>query len=167
MANPDLHPECRSLAGLLGTWRGEGIGEYPTIESFGYVEEVTFGHVGKPFLRYDQRTRDASDGLPLHAETGYWRPTGPGHVEVVLSHPTGVAEVLEGSVNSGPVTVFDLHTTSVALTSTAKSVTQLHRRFELEGDVLRYRLAMAAVGQPLTHHLSAELRRVGEGSPTR
>jgi hypothetical protein len=85
----------------------------------------------------------------------------------VLSHPTGVAEVLEGSVNSGPVTVFDLHTTSVALTSTAKSVTQLHRRFELEGDVLRYRLAMAAVGQPLTHHLSAELRRVGEGSPTR
>ena len=83
-----------------------------------------------------------------------------GHLEVVLSHPTGVAEVLEGSIVTGPTIVIDLHTTSVSLTSTAKSVSQLHRRFELDGDVLRYRLAMAAVGVPLTHHLTGELRRV-------
>ncbi|MCP4435015.1 MAG: FABP family protein [Actinomycetia bacterium] len=160
MATPELHPDCEQLAGLLGTWRGGGEGEYPTVESFDYVEEVKFAHVGKPFLAYDQRTRATDDGRPLHAETGYWRPVVPGHLEVVLSHPTGVAEVLEGSIVTGPTIVIDLHTTSVSLTSTAKSVSQLHRRFELDGDVLRYRLAMAAVGVPLTHHLTGELRRV-------
>ncbi len=148
------------LADLIGTWQGTGAGEYPTIESFTYVEQVTFTHVGKPFLAYSQRTRDAVDDRPLHAEVGYWRPVSAVHLELVLSHPTGVAELLEGSISSGSTTVFDLRTVSVTLTSTAKEVTQLHRWFELDGDTLRYRLAMAAVGRPLTHHLSAELHRV-------
>ncbi len=161
MTTPPLHPDCEPLAGLVGTWQGKGWGEYPTIDSFGYVEEVTFTHAGKPFLIYGQRTRHADDDRPLHVETGYWRPVAPGRLEIVLSHPTGVAEILEGSIESGPTTVFDLHTTSVSLTSTAKDVTALHRRFELDGDTLCYRVAMAAVGLPLTHHLEAELHRVG------
>jgi len=85
-----------------------------------------------------------------------------GRLEVVLSHPTGVGEILEGSIQSGSSIVFELRTTSVTLTSTAKQVTELHRRFELDGDTLRYDLAMAAVGQPLTHHLTAELHRSTE-----
>jgi len=159
MSTPPLHPDCAPLVGLLGTWRGRGSGEYPTIESFEYVEEVTFAHVGKPFLAYGQKTRDAGDDRPLHTEAGYWRPVASDRLEIVLSHPTGVAEILEGSIVTGSLTVFDLHTTSVSLTSTAKDVTELHRHFELEGDVLRYRVAMAAVGEPLTHHLEAVLHR--------
>lgn len=160
MAPPASHPDPDPLMGLLGTWRGRGSGEYPTIEDFEYVEEVTFGHVGKPFLTYRQATRHAVDDRPLHAEVGYWRPVGTDRVEVVLAHPTGIAEILEGSVLTGATTVFDLRTRSVSLTSTAKEVTELHRHLELTGDTLRYRLAMAAVGHPLTHHLEAELHRV-------
>jgi hypothetical protein len=160
MTTPPLHPDCEPLAGLVGTWRGRGSGEYPTIDPFEYLEEVTFAHVGKPFLAYGQKTRDASDDRPLHTEAGYWRPVARDRLEIVLSHPTGVGEILEGSIQTGPTTVFELHTTSVALTSTAKDVTELHRRFELDGDTLRYRVAMAAVGQPLTHHLQAELHRL-------
>jgi hypothetical protein len=159
MTTPPLHPDCEPLGGLVGTWRGQGSGEYPTIEKFGYLEEVTFSHVGKPFLVYGQRTRDAVDDRPLHTEAGYWRPVSSDRLEIVLSHPTGVGEILEGSIDAGTVTVFDLHTTSVSLTSTAKDVTEVHRRFELDGDTLRYRVAMAAVGLPLTHHLEAELHR--------
>ena len=142
---------------LLGTWRGPGQGSYPTIEPFAYLEEVVFGHVGKPFLAYQQKTRDSSTDLPLHAEMGYWRSTGPTTVEVVLSHPTGIQELLIGTVDG---TSIDLASHAIGLTPTAKSVTAVHRRFDVEGDILRYELSMAAVGQPLTHHLSAELRRV-------
>lgn len=157
---PMLHPDCEPLAGLLGTWRGRGHGEYPTIESFDYLEEVTFGHVGKPFLAYGQKTRHADDDRPLHAEVGYWRPVAPGRLEVVLSHPTGISELLGGSIEVVEAAiVLDLHTSGIALTPTAKQVTEVHRRFELAGDTLQYTVAMAAVGEPLTHHLRAELTR--------
>jgi hypothetical protein len=155
---PPLHPDVVPLAGLLGTWRGEGVGEYPTIASFRYGEEVRFWHVGKPFLAYTQRTWSLDDDRPLHAESGFWRAKPGGVVEVVLAHPTGIVEVLEGRMDDGRI---ELGSTAVARTSTAKEVTALRRRFELDGDTLGYSLAMAAVGQALQHHLAATLRRVG------
>lgn len=145
------------LAFLLGTWTGSGRGEYPTIDDFEYREELTFSLAGRPFVTYGQRTWHAVDDRPLHAETGYWRCPSPGTIELVLAHPTGVVEVSHGTVEGTSLHVL---TTSVACSGSAKQVTALERHIEVDGDVLRYRTAMAAVGYPLTHHLAGELLRV-------
>jgi hypothetical protein len=162
---PPRHPDIEPIAFLLGEWSGEGHGEYPTIESFDYIEDVHFWHVGKPFIAYTQRTRAADDRRPLHAEMGYFRVGETDddivRVEAVLSHPTGISEVLSGAVHT---TALQLTSVSVVTTPTAKRVDATERTIAVDGDVLGYQIAMAAVGRPMTHHLTAELRRV-DASP--
>mgnify|MGYP006054016811 FL=1 len=155
----DLHPGVAILAPLVGTWVGEGSGEYPTIEPFTYREELTIGHTGKPFLTYAQRTT-GPDGRPLHAETGYLRVPAPGRIELVVAQPTGITEVDEGTLSiAGAVIDIVVDATSIGLTASAKDVTALSRSFHLDGDDLAYTVRMAAVDQPLQHHLAAVLRR--------
>ena len=158
---PDLHPLCEPLAPLLGTWRGQGQGSYPTIDDFAYTEELVFGHVGKPFLSMVQRSRDLSTGEPLHAEAGYLRALGDGAVELTVAQPSGIAEVDAGSVTStADGLVIELESDRVGLTPTAKSVTAVRRRLSLSGSTLVSELWMAAVGEEdLIHHLRSELSR--------
>ncbi len=157
---PELHPDVAVLAPLLGTWEGSGAGEYPTIEPFTYAESITFTHVGKPFVAYTQRTRHPDTGAPMHAETGYLRVPRPGSIEIVLAQPTGLAEIYEGAVVGGDAPlVIDARSTSIGSTTSAKDVTITERTISVTGDDLHYTFRMAAVGQPLQHHLSATLRR--------
>lgn len=154
------------LGVLAGTWSGSGRGIYPTIESFEYLEEVTFADPKvKPFLVYTQRTTHAADGRPLHVEAGYLRWAGAAP-ELVLAQPSGIAEVHAGSVElTSDGLVLDLHTVAVASTPTAKEVRSVSRHLRLttaaSGDELRYELFMAAVGEPHQLHLEAVLRRIG------
>lgn len=156
----DLHPDNVPLAFLLGRWEGHGKGDYPTIEPFDFGQEVVFSHNGKPFLYYTSRTwlldEEGNAIKPLGMETGFWRPQPDRGVELVLAHPTGVAEIWYGQVDGAKI---ELTTDLVARTVSAKEYTAGHRLYGLvEGDLL-WTFDMAAMGQDLQSHLWARLRR--------
>lgn len=166
------------LAWLLGRWEGVGVVGYPTITEQQFGQEVEFRHDGRPFLHYRSQTwlldDEGSQVRPLASESGYWRvpldddgrPTlapavdgeGSGiEIEVLLAHPTGFAEVYLGRATGARV---DLATDLVARTGTAKEYTAAQRMYGLvEGDLL-WVMDMAAVGQPMTPHASARLKKV-------
>jgi hypothetical protein len=158
----DLPPPLVPLAWLVGRWEGAGVGGYPTVESFRFGQEIEFSHDGRPFLTYTSRSWLLGDDgelvRPLASETGYWRPQPDLRLEVLLAHPTGYAEVWTGSVDGYKV---ELTTDVVARTETAKDYSAGSRLYgHRDGDLL-WAFDMAAMGQPLQPHLSAQLKRVG------
>jgi len=153
-----LHPSLEPARALIGTWRGQGRGEYPTIAPFEYTEEVTFADVGKPFLVYAQRTW-SPEGSAMHVETGYLRVPGNGTIELVLAQPTGQTELAEGPVITEPRGFSAELRSRVVNAATAKTVDETIRRIRLDGDTLTTSFDMAAVGVPMTRHLSAVLTR--------
>jgi hypothetical protein len=152
-----INPALKPVAFLLGTWRGEGQGEYPTVKPFRYREEIRFSHNGKTFLIYSQRTEAIDSGQPMHAESGYLRSVGDGNVEFVIAQPIGFAEISIGRVSGTRV---DVECREVARTPTAKAVTAISRSLWLDGDTLRYETRMAMEGVPLATHLTASFKRL-------
>ena len=114
-------------------------------------------------MAYTQKTKHAVSGAPLHAEAGYLRAVGAGRVEFVVVQPSGIVELHSGTVDSGTVDggALVLQIDGVHTTPTAKSVTDVHRQIWVEQHAgvttLAYQVSMAAVGEPLTHHLRATL----------
>ncbi len=157
----DLHPQCEPLAPLLGTWQGGGTGQYPTIDDFAYTEELTFAHVGKPFVSMIQRTRNSATGEPLHSEAGYIRALPGGELELTLAQPSGVTEIHLGTVRvTENGLVIELRSEAVGMTPTAKEVTSVRRELTIEDGTLISELWMAAVGHgDLLHHLRGELTK--------
>lgn len=155
----ELDPAVRPLAFLLGTWRGEGEGHYPTIQPFRYREEIRFWHTGKPFLVYTQRTEAASDRRPLHTEMGYLRGVGEGRVELVVAQHIGFAEISVGMVHDNRLELKSIH---LGRTPTAKVVTAVERDIWLDQHTLHYDLRMATETVGLTNHLRASFQRIAD-----
>jgi hypothetical protein len=163
-AEGDLPDALRPFAFLLGTWRGEGVGGYPTLEEdFRYGEEVHFGLTGKPILSFRSRSWSLDDGRPLAAQDGFWRPTSPTDVEVVLCVASGLVEVFYGELVEGPSGPHvDLRSDLIGHTATAKQVAADRRMYAVRGGRLMYAMDMATATTELAPHLSAALERVSE-----
>ena len=163
---PDLPEPVQPFAWLIGTWRGEGVGGYPTLAGgdFRYGEEITFACPGKPVLTFTSRSWSLDDNRPLSLQTGYFRPTSPTSVEAVIALVSGLVEVSYGTLVDGPSgTHLELVSHTIAHTETAKEVSKDKRMFAVRGGQLMYAMDMAAVGHDLAPHLSAALAKVPTG----
>lgn len=146
---------------LVGRWVGEGSGEYPTIAPFSYRETLeVVALAGRPMATWRSTTSDASSGAARHAETGFLRATANG-CELVVAHGFGVTEIaVDPDVDPDPRrNSFRFGSITMAMTPSAKQVDAVVRTISVDGDVLVYEVAMAAVGVAMTHHLSARLTR--------
>ncbi|MEN3613224.1 FABP family protein [Plantactinospora sp. ZYX-F-223] len=165
---PDLHPALLGLLPYVGLWRGRGRGGFPSIEDFDYAQEIRITHDGRPFLSYESRAwildEQSRPVRPAGREVGWWRVVldadgkGTDELEVMLATPTGVMELYLGKVTGTRV---EIATDAVVRSATAKEVTAGHRLFGIVEGALLYAQEMAAVGHPLSPHLSARLIRVG------
>ena len=164
---PDLHPALLGLLPYIGLWRGRGTGGYPTIKDFNYAQEIRISHDGRPFLHYESRAwlldGESKPVRQTGREIGWWRPVivddrPTDDVEATMVSPTGIMELYLGRVTGLKL---EMVTDAIVRTPTAKEVTGGHRLFGIVEGALLYAQEMAAVGHPLSPHLSARLLRVG------
>ncbi|MBR7741902.1 FABP family protein [Phycicoccus sp. BSK3Z-2] len=159
-----LHEDLAPLAWLVGSWAGVGLVGYPTIESQRFGQEVVVSHDGRRFLRWESRTwaldEDGNQVRPLATELGFWRPVTPAedgtNVELLLAHPTGFVEMYAGKAEPAKV---ELRTDGVMRSPEAKEYAAAQRLYGYVESKLMWVMDMAAMGQEMQSHISAELTR--------
>jgi hypothetical protein len=157
-----LHDGLLALLPLVGVWTGTGAGAVASSGAqFRFRQQVRFAHDGRPFLAYESRSwlidDDGHDIRPAFRESGFWRPgAGPDDFEVVTVAITGVLQLFAGVAGNRR---WDLATTSVSSTPTAKQVGGERRLYAVVGETLSYATELALPGQEYTPHLNATLRR--------
>jgi hypothetical protein len=161
----DLPPTLAPLAWLIGRWQGAGVVGYPTMESLQFGQEIVCSHDGRPFLRWESRSwlldENGEQVRQASTELGFWRPVEPGedgtNVELLLAHPTGIVEMYAGTAEPARI---DIVTDGVIRSAHAKAYAAAHRMYGYVQSNLMWVMDMAAMGEQLQSHVSAELKRV-------
>jgi len=125
---------------------------------------LTCSHDGRRFLEWESRTWLLDDAgakvRPLAVELGFWRVLDDGEIELLLTHPTGILEMYVGRRDAAKPSVH-LRTDGVLRSPAAKEYNAGTRMYGLVDSQLLWVMDMAAVGQSLQSHVSAQLKRVG------
>ena len=160
----NLSPALAPLAWLVGRWEGAGVLGYPTIESAHFGQEILCSHDGRPFLEWQSRTwlldEAGNKTSPLAVELGFWRVLPDGEIELLLTHQSGVLEMYVGHRDPAKP-VLQMRTDGVLRSPAAKEYNAGSRMYGLVDSELFWAMDMAAVGQALVSHVSAQLKRVG------
>lgn len=161
-SGPEIHESLLAVLPLVGRWAGHGTGLRPADQSeFDYAQRVTVAHDGRPFLSYTSHTwLLAPDGSVLRAafrENGFLR-VGPGSddLELVLTTAAGIVETFSGVAGD---LRWELQTTAVGYTPTAKAVAGERRLYALVGGELAYVQELALQPADYRPHLQARLTR--------
>jgi THAP4-like, heme-binding beta-barrel domain len=164
-AGPEINQGLLAVLALVGRWSGFGNGAKPgTGEEFRYAQRVGFAHDGRPFLSYESRAwllnPDGSVLRPAFRENGFLRmgsgADGLDELELVLATAVGIVEVFTGIAGNSR---WELATTAVGFTRSAKEVAGERRLYALSGDKLVYAQELALTPGDYRPHLNASLTR--------
>ena len=165
---PEINERLLAVLPLVGHWAGHGTGVRPADGSeFGFAQRASFTHDGRPFLHYDSHTwlLDSAGGVerPAFRETGFLRvgagagagPDSDG-LELVLTTAAGIVEVFDGVAGDRR---WELATTAVGFTPTAKQIAGERRLYALVDEALVYVQELAMEPGRFSPHLNARLPR--------
>jgi hypothetical protein len=159
-----INDQLLALLPLVGVWRGTGTGAVASSGAeFSYGQQLTFAHDGRPFLVYESRTWlvDAAGELIRLAfrESGFWRPgTGPDDIELQLATAAGIVQVFAGQAGDNR---WELATSGLVGTATARAVNGERRLYAVVGDTLAYATELSTPDSDgFAPHLSARLDRI-------
>ena len=153
----------KALSVLSGSWKGRGVGNYPTIDPFEYDETLRFEtDTGYPLIHYEQHTWLKPSGESSHWESGFIRPLEDGSIDLSNSQDSGRVEVLRGGLQRSADGA-DLHLVldNVVLEHDSR-LHRTRRTFTVRGEILHYVVYMATHTTPepkLQQHLEARLKR--------
>jgi len=155
------------LKSIEGVWIGEGRGVFPPrVPEFRYTEELTIKQSAKPVIfEYRSATRRLQTGEPMHVEVGFIRcPMNSDSIELLASHPFGVAEASHGSLidsnsmelNCSEPTLLRTHSSGGVQTTKLKRT----YRFDPANKQLLFSMDMATDQHPdLQNHLVCTMRK--------
>ena len=159
---PEIHDSLLAVLPLIGRWSGHGTGLTPADQSeFRYAQRVSFSHDGRPFLSYSSHTwllnPAGSVQRPAFREHGFLRIGATSDdLELVLTTGAGIVEVFAGIAGD---LRWELATTAVGFTPTAKQIAGERRLYALLGGELGYVEELALQPGEYRPHLQATLRR--------
>lgn len=162
-----MEVSMQDLALFLGRWRGEGRGDFPTVEKFRFREELKFERRGdEPLIHYEQRTWIKGEvSTPSHWESGFFRIINNNHLEMSNCQDSGRVEVLTGEVIK-----FERENKTIVIRFTGKIVAndpriqKSFRTFSIYDDILEYSIEMATDKvSETTQHIEAVLTKIEEG----
>lgn len=154
-----------TLSLLIGKWRGEGKGGFPTIDSFIYQKELIFEPAGTGnVIHFDQRTwhitPESPRSRPIHFQSGFIRLLENDERELVNSQNNGRVEVMWGRMIPAGDNELHLFFESTAYNNDPRMIKST-RELRVTNDKLSYIFDMATNNVPeIQRHLEADLKKI-------
>jgi len=149
---------------LVGSWKGKGIAQYPTIEAVEYSEELTFQKIeGFNVLQYEQKTwMESEKGIfdkPIFWDCGFLIEKEDNNFEFCSTQKSGRMELLSGKLVQKDDNTYEIVFRSKAIYND-KQMVKSGRTFLFSKSSIKYELWMSTTNHPnYDIHLKAALEK--------
>lgn len=153
-----------NLSFLVGTWKGNGAAQYPTIKTVEYSEELIFKQMeGFDVLQYEQKTWVESEkgnfNKSIFWDCGFIINKENNNLEFCSTQKSGRMEILSGKLIQPAEDFYEVSFNSKAIYND-KNLIKSGRKFIFSNSSLQYELWMSiSKNQNYDIHLKASLKK--------